>query len=423
MKTFPIGKRLIGTLVLLGWSHLCTGQKLTLETCLSLAEKNYPQINQRGLIRQNTELSTSNIGRTMLPQITINGQASYQSEVTSLPDGESLGAPELSKDQYNLYGEIVQPLTGLAVSKQNKKIEQLNGIVQEKELETDLYEIKQQVSDLYFGILKTEGQIDQTNLTRQDLEAGLTRAESSYEFGTILSSEVSILKAELIKLEQRLIELTAKKSSSLEKLELFIGQRIPGDTQLVSPYVDGLSQEINRPELSFFNAQKQSLSSQNELIAKNNLPQLSLFFQGGFGRPALNFLSNDFEPYYIGGLRLSWNISRYYTDDQQRQILSVNQDIYETQRETFLFNTRLVLTGQQSEIAKLEQLIIKDREIIKLREEITETSKDQLENGVITATDYKQVVIDEDQARQSLNLHDIELLQLKNQHKITTGNL
>lgn len=405
--------------------HLSLAQDkvvLFLDSCLEMAERNYPQIRQYDLLDQSTEYSLANAQKGKLPQITITGQASYQSEVTSLPGGAAMGVPELSKDQYKLYGEIVQPLTGLAVINQQKKIIEADGAINDADLETRLYSIKQRVSDLFFGVSLIQGQLQQTALTQSDVEAGLSRMNVSVTYGTALKSDADVLQAQLMTLEQRIIEQQATKDGYLAMLGLFIGQELDGEVELVTPIILEVSSEIARPELSLFNSKMQSIMLQSDLIEKTNLPQFSLFLQSGFGRPALNFLSNDFEPYYIGGLRLSWNLSNFYTSKGQKQLFSINREILQSEQETFLFNTRLTMSNQNTQITKVQQLIEKDKEIIILRDRIVNTSKGQLENGVITTTDYKAIVIDADEARQNLVLHEIELLKLRNDYKLTSGN-
>jgi len=231
-----------------------------------------------------------------------------------------------------------------------------------------------------------------------------------------------VLKAQLITIDQRIIDQEATKDGYLKMLGLFIAQELDNNTKLIVPVPTILASEINRPELSIYNNKMQSITLQNDLLTKRNLPQFSLFLQSGFGRPALNFLSNDFEPYYIGGLRLSWNLSNYYTTKGQRQLFSINKSILESEQETFLFNTRLTMANQEVQILKAEKLIEKDEEIIALRESIINTFKAQLEHGVITASEYKTVVIDSDEARQNLTLHQVELMKLKNDYKLISGN-
>ena len=205
-------------------------------------------------------------------------------------------------------------------------------------------------------------------------------------------------------------------------LSHFIGTAIDENTTLLKPAPQLVSNTINRPELKFYDLQKKTFDLQNKLITAKNLPRFSLFFQGGLGRPALNMLSNDVQGYYIGGLRLNWNLTGFYTYNKEKKILAVNQDFIDIQRETFLFNTNLNLRQQNSEITKVQELIVTDNDIISLRESVKNTTKIQLENGTATTNDYLISVNAEDQARQNLILHEIQLLMAQYNYQTTSGN-
>ncbi len=400
-------------------STALVGQTLTLDTCISLAERNYPLIKKYDLLEQSIEYSVENVGKGKLPRFNVVGQATYQSEVTSLPGG---AGPVLSKDQYRLYGEIVQPLTDLAAIEKQKQLAENKGELEKQELEVDLYSIKDRVSEIYLAILLLQNQHKVLLLTKESLSSGLNTMEAGVKFGSVLGSQASLLKAEMLSLDQKSIELQAARDGYIQMLQRFIGREIDADILLVDPEINQAGSEINRPELAIFTTQTQHFQLQQELINVGNLPKFSLFLQSGVGRPALNFLSNDLEFYYIGGLRLHWNVAGFYTSKKEKENLLLRQDIVAAQRETFLFNTKLQLDNWEVQIHKSEQLIEKDQEIIGLRMQVRQTAQEQLEHGVINATEFKDAVINEDKARQNLAIHQIELLQVKQRFNLSTGN-
>ena len=124
-----------------------------------------------------------------------------------------------------------------------------------------------------------------------------------------------------------------------------------------------------------------------------------------------NLLKNEFEPFYVTGVKLNWALNGFYTKKNDRQLVKINQDIVDTKRETFLLNTNAQLATQRNEIDKLLKLIESDNEIIELRRSVTDAAKAQLENGVMTANDYLVEVNAEDQSRQVLIGHQLQLLQ------------
>src|SRR5690606_18758316 len=183
-----------------------------------------------------------------------------------------------------------------------------------------------------------------------------------------------------------------------------------------------LTRTINRPELKLFDLQKKSFDVQEKLITAKNLPRLSVFFQGGIGRPGLNMLDNDLRSYYIGGLRLTWNITGFYTYKNEKKMLANNQSLIDIERETFLFNINLILKQHNADIIKMQELIETDKSIVTLRENVKNTTQNQLQYGTATTNDYLIAVNAEDLAKQSLILHEIQLLMTEYNAQTTAGN-
>ena len=119
---------------------------------------------------------------------------------------------------------------------------------------------------------------------------------------------------------------------------------------------------------------------------------------------------------------MNWSLSGFYTSNKEKKLLVFNQNSLDIQKETFLFNTNLIVKQQLNEITKIEELINTDVEIIALRESVKTTAQSQLTNGVITTNDYLTYVNAEDQARQNLLLHQTQLLMVLYNNQTTTGN-
>ena len=389
-------------------------QSVTLDSVQELARKNYPAIKQKDLLKKTASLNVSNLNKNFLPQFSVNGQASYQSDVTSiditLPGGLTFESP--SKDQYKFTADVNQLIYDGGVTKQQKAIAEMNAVVEDQQVEVELYKVKEKVNDIFLSILYTDELIKQTELVEKDLQTGLKKVDAQVQNGVAFRSSANILKADLLKTGQRRIELEATRKALIETLALFTAQKISGQSVFEKPSVTSdLSNDISRPEIKLFNNQVSLLAQQNKLINSRNLPRTSLFFQGGYGRPALNLLKNEFEPFYVTGVKLNWALNGFYTKKNDRQLVKINQDIVDTKRETFLLNTNAQLATQRNEIDKLLKLIESDNEIIELRRSVTDAAKAQLENGVMTANDYLVEVNAEDQSRQVLIGHQLQLLQ------------
>lgn len=417
-------KWLIGILLICShWAMAQQNNALTLDYCLEMAKQNYPLIKQYTLIEKTKEYSIANAQKGYLPQFNVAGQATYQSAVTAVPISlPNMDVPTISKDQYRLYGEVSQSITDLFTVKDQKEYINTNSEIESQKVEVELYKLRERINNLFFGILLIDAQIQQTELLKKDIQSGIEKTNVAIANGVALKSTADNLKAELLKADQRTIELKATRKGYADMLALFIGNPIDENTNLEKPQRQIFTNTINRPELRLFDLQKKSFDVQEKLITAKNLPRVSLFFQGGLGRPALNMLNPDFQGYYITGVRLNWNLTGFYTYKNEKKILANNQSIIDIQRETFLFNTNLTLKQQNADITKMQELIETDRSIITLRESVKNTTQNQLTYGTATTNDYLIAVNAEDQAKQSLILHEIQLLMTEYNAQTTAGN-
>lgn len=396
---------------------------LTLDTCFTMAKMNFPLIKQYGLIEKSKDFSIENANKGYLPQFNVVGQATYQSDVTQIPISlPNLNVPTINKDQYRLYGEISQSITDLFMVNNNKALIETNAEVEKQKIEVEIHKLKERINQIYFGILLIDEQLKQTSLLIKDIQSGIDKTNIAFQNGISTKSSLNNLQAELLKTDQRIIELRASRKGYTEMLSHFIGISIDEKITLLKPVPQLVSNSINRPEMKLYNLQEETFDLQSKLNTAKILPRFSLFFQGGLGRPALNMLSNEVQGYYIAGIRLSWNLTSFYTYQNEIKMFGINQNLTAIQRETFLFNTNLNLHQQNSEITKIQELIKIDNDIILLRAGTKEITKTQLENGTAATNDYLISVNAEDQARQNLIVHQIQLLMAQYNYQTTSGN-
>jgi len=365
-------------------------KSLSIENAYQLARKNYPLIKQRDLINKSKDYTVSNAAKGYLPAFSVNGQATYQSDVTALPFKSSPGiiVPHYSKDQYKLYGEVDQLIYDGGAIHNQKETAEANAVIQMQNLEVELYTLYDRVNQLFFGAMLTDEQLKQNNLLKADIQNGIDKTQALVGNGTAYRSSVDELSAQLLQAEQSRIELMANKKAFLGMMGLFINLSLNDSTKIESPVTPVYSDNINRPELLFYDYQKRVYDLEAESLKIDLRPRFTFFFQGGYARPGLNLLSNDFAWYYIGGLRLSWNFGSLYRLNNQRQILDINKQSLDIQKQTFLFNTAITQKQQYAELEKYIELSRKDEAIISLRESVKKAATAQLENGVLSAHDY-----------------------------------
>ncbi len=399
---------------------------ITIEKCYELARQNYPLIKKQDLITRTNNYSIENAGKLFLPQFFVSGFASYQSQTINFQDvvggGPGVLIPPLSRDQYKIQAEVNQTIYDGGQVKNQQDMIRVNEASQQQNLEVNLYALKDRINQLYFSILLMEEQKRQNDIKKDNFRNAADKALAAYQNGTALKSNVDELEAEIANTEMTNIGLEANRKAYSDMLSIFIGQPIDEHTVLIMPPSLLPDPVIRRPELNLFDLERNKYDVQERQLRSEYLPKLNAFLQAAYGRPTLNFVSNDFGGWWVGGIRLIWNLGTLYTLKNNKANLKINKEYLEIDKETFIYNTRLSMSQQNGELVKYAALLQKDETVISLRTAVAKAAKAQLENGVVTVHDYISKVNEEDQARQTKILHSVQLVQAQYQYKNTSGN-
>ena len=423
----------LGILVIL--TFICQlnlrAQALTIETCKEKAKTNYPLIKQYGLIEQTAQYNISTANKGYLPQLSFSAKATYQSAVTQIPAvlGETLSEiakkavtfPSLGKDQYQAVAEADQLIWDGGAILAQKKVTHTETEVEKQKLEVDLFALNDRINQLFFGILLMNEQLKQNNIMINELGVDINRIVAYKQNGVANQADIDALKVEQLNANQHDTELKSTRKAYFIMLSTFTRLKIDENTELAKPEINMalLNDTTNhRPELKLFDAQDRMYESQKLLLDAGNLPKIGVFLQGGYGKPGLNMFSDSFSPFYIGGIKLSWNFSGLYSQKNNLRKIDISKKANDIQKETFLFNNSLLTKQQQTEIEELQSTLANDDEIIRLRGNIKKSTSTRVDNGTLTVTDLIRETNAENQVIQLKSLHEIQLImsvyQLKN---------
>ncbi len=397
--------------------------KVTIDSCYEWAKNNYPLIKKAALINKANKYNLANIEKGYLPQISFNSQASYQSDVTSVKV-PGFNIQPLDKDQYKTTVEINETIYDGGAIKAQKKIQETSSELETVGLQKDLYAVKERINQLFFGALLLQYQLEQNAILNNDLDETKQRVQASLDNGSAYKADVDQVQSEMLLQKQKKIEIESAMDSYLQMLSVFTGKEIDSAAQLVMPDSKDNPNSIanNRPELKVFELQKKLYDTQLGLLNSKTKPRLSAFAQGGYGKPGLNQLKNQFDWFYIGGLKLSWNLNSFYTIKNDKRLLENNKTETDVQKETFLFNNNFDLIQQNREQQKINNILQTDEEIIRLKESIRITAKAKYENGVITLNDLLKEINAVSQARLNAQLHKIQSISNQYNRQFTLGN-
>ncbi|MDR2037386.1 MAG: TolC family protein [Bacteroidales bacterium] len=419
-------KKIVLHIFLLLVSQLSWAQKsITIDECWQKARENYPLIRQHGLVDLSERYTVSNIGKIWLPQISVNAQASYQSDVVHLPvDIPGMDIPVIDKDQYKVTVDLSQTIWDGGTTRSEKKITRASHEVDKQQIEVSLYTVRERIDQLFFGILTIDEQLKQLDILNADLDASMKVVTAYLQNGTATSSDVDAVRVELLNTEQRRTELISSRKAYAGMLSAMINETVGEDMELVKPVETSIqySSSIRRPEMLLYASQGELFQAQEHMINVKNMPRFSLFLQGGYGKPGLNMLANEFDFFYIGGIRFSWNFGNLYSSRNDRNLISFRKNMILAQQETFVFNTNLKLTQVYHEIQKAKELMERDDEIILLRERVKKAGEGKYENGVYTVNDLVKDINVKSQAQQAKVLHEIQYLMSIYQYKMLSGN-
>ena len=411
---------------------LALGQ--TLEECQQAAEKNYPLIQQYGLIEKTTQLTVSNIQKGWLPQVSASAQATYQSDVVSWPsemkammNGMGIDMKGLTKDQYRVNIDVQQTIyDGGAIGSQ-KRIAREQGKVQAAQNEVNIYNVRKRVNELYFGLLLIDEQIKLNNDLQMLLAGNESKLESMTKRGTAAESDLQNVKAERLNAVQKGTELASQKQMLQRMLSTFCGIEI-NNIQKPQVKVDGrsLTAVNQRPELKALDAQIGMLNAQEKALSAALMPKVGVFAQGYYGYPGLNMfedmMCHKWSLNGIIGARVTWNIGALYSRKNDKAKLQLQRDMTENSREVFLFNNNLEQIQQNENIERYQKLMANDGEIISLRQAVRKAAESKLAHGIIDVNDLVREINQENAACVQQSVHEIEMLKEIYDNKYTTNN-
>ncbi|EDY94755.1 hypothetical protein BACPLE_03165 [Phocaeicola plebeius DSM 17135] len=411
-------------LLLCAWSLSVISQaQITLESCKQQARENYPLVRQYDLIQLSEQYTLSNVAKGNLPQISVSGKISYQSEATTFPfEIPGSGMRGLPKDQYQALIEIKQNIWDGGKIRNQKAQVKAEAEANERQLDTSLYALEERVNQVFFGILLLDEQLAQNVLLEEELARNQKTVEAYRINGTANDADVDAVKVEILQTKQQRIQLENNRMAYLRMLSLLTGKELPAQTQLVRPaLVETNASEFNRPELRWYEAQEQTVAVQRKGLQTGYLPTFSLFAQGAYGNPGLDILKDKFRTYYLVGARFTWNFGSLYTLKNDRKNLDNRIQQIRNERDLFLFNTHFQLAEEDGTIQSLRQQMKEDEEIIRLRENIRRSAQAKVANGTMSVSDMLKEITAENLARQAKAVHEVQLLMHLHQRKHLTN--
>ena len=394
----------------------------SVERCKEMAREHYPLIRRYGLIEQSRDYTLSNAARAWLPQVTLSGQATLQSDVVSWPEEfesmlamQGLDMPGIRRDQYKVQIDVQQTLWDGGKSRTDRAIAEGEAAQERMSTEVELYAVDSRVEDIYFGILLMQEQQRQIGEMMQRLQTNLDQVNALVENGMAMQADADAVEVQLLTQRQSLGQVEARLQSFRRILGFFIGEEL-GEAPLPMPVAEEpVGYDSERPELRLMDAQIALLQAREQMVDVSLAPRVALFAQGYYGYPGLNMFENMVSHRWtlngIVGVRMNWNISSLYTSKTSRRQLQNARDNVMLQREVFAFNSRLQAEQESAEVRRIREAIADDDRIVALRSRVREAAEVRLQEGMIDTHDLLGKISDETSAKIARSTHQIELVK------------
>ena len=425
-------KVLILLILIVPWATLVRAQKiLTLKECYEKAMTANAIAGEKDAYSKISRLKDDNLTKGWLPTLDANGSILYNSSVVdmssalgSLPiPGIASAIKPLPHEQYKVTVDINQTIYDGGAIKVARDLEKTELSVNEKQTETDLYKLRGQINSFYFNLLLIARQKELLNNFLELITKRLSSMQSALNNGVIIKSDIDVLTAEKIKLEQQLSENEIRKVSLLKVLSDITGSEIDASTEFVLPSLSGeLTNELSRPELQLFDLRKEQLNASIKMIDAKRMPKAFGFATLGYGNPpGSNFFKDQFAPYYILGAGIKWNIFDWNKSKNERQVITIQEGMIDSRKTDLTDNLKRLLESKNAEITSLKGLIETDSGLIALRKRITASAESQYQNGTITATEYLNELNSEHQTMINFEIHKINLAVAKIEYLNISG--
>jgi len=296
-------------------------------------------------------------------------------------------------------------------------------------IRTTLFGLRQEVNEAFFSAALLQERAGTLAATLEDLEGRLGEMNVRVREGASLAADAAAIEATLLERRQDEAELRATRRGALARLSRLTGRAIADTDVLGLPELNAAVTQARaavdatraRPEYDQFARTRDRLARQQEVATAQDQPRISAFARVGYGRPGLNFISDQFESYGVAGLQVQWKAWNWGTTNREREALALQQQIVADDEAAF---TRGLGRSTEADLAAIDRLTVAlglDDRIIALREEILRSIQARFQERVVTAAEYLDRSAELLQARSARAAHRVELAQASARFLTTLG--
>jgi outer membrane protein TolC len=392
---------------------------LRLDALYAAAQQHDPRTRELTLRESQTALHLRTIANERLPSVSGSAEEQYQSVVTAFPGAVGRPGQSLLHDTFDANLQLTQTL--FDPSRGAREGVELAQLARNRaDVLTALYTTRQQVNAAFFQVAELSARHDATLATITDLEAQAQVAASRVRNGAALASELSTVRAELLRRRQDDEQILADRDAAMRVLSDLTGVTFRSNAQVALPALERSVAESramdtvrSRPEFERFARSRELLTRQSEVLETQLKPRVSAFLRGGAGRPGLNILNTTIQQYWIAGLQLQWMPLDWGHAARDRESLALERGVVDAEQQAFADALRRETTSDLATIDRLQRILASDDEIVALREQIVRETTARFREGEVTAAQYVDRQTDLLSARITRAQHRVQLAQAR----------
>lgn len=389
-----------------------------------------PRARQTGLRERASDLELRNLSAGYLPQLSLTGRATYQSDVPTAPfTGPGGVGIDVPRDQYQADLQVSQLVWDGGRIAARRGLERARLAESKASVRTELYGTRQDVDGVFFRALLLQQRIGEVDRLVADLGRRLEEVRSQVRNGAALPGDTAAMQAEILQAAQKRDELSADRGAAIAVLARLTGRDVGPDDVLALPDLEahvhamrgGETGVRRRPEFDLLARERDVLAARQHVAGSERLPKLVAFGTAGYGKPGLNVLGDRFDTYWRAGVKLEWAPWHWGSVSREKEALELRRQIVATEEEAL--SRRLDRAVQQplETMDRLQAALDSDRRIIGLRTQLERQAAHQLEEQVITPARYIDIRDDLYDARDAWQTHRVQLAEARARYLTTLG--
>ncbi|MBX3174846.1 MAG: TolC family protein [Gemmatimonadaceae bacterium] len=398
-------------------------QRITLPDLLAASAQADARRAQLALADSQAALRRASLNAERLPSLQAQATGQYVSDVPSIG-----GVPVVPYQQYDAYLMLRQRLWDPTRSAR-RGADDAQAAEAAARIRGTLWQRRQAVSDAFFTVLALDAEQRTLEASNQDLDAQLALVSSRVSAGVALPGDRELLAAERLRLAQRLDAVATDRRATLEILRSLSGVAVGDDAQLEPPNLDtdaaatlaALDTLRERAEFAQFDAARAALDARARASTRQDLPRVSAFGRGGYGRPGINPLARDFQSYWIIGVQLEWSLLNWRVNDRDAEVQLLQREMLRHDETTFREQLERAVTRDRATAGRLERALESDSSIVAIHSTVLAETERRFREGTATGAEYTDRLTDLLTARIARDRHRVQLAETRARILITLG--